>query len=82
MMLIVGDFNLDQMLPEHVVKVNSPIQNLICLNVRNIQFIYVEEYWIWYLILQIPMQFLSCRHPSVITLFFFFQILYIILYGI
>ena len=27
MMLIVDDFNLDQMLPEHFVKVNSPIQN-------------------------------------------------------
>ena len=26
-MLIVGDFNLDQMLPEHVVKVNPLIQN-------------------------------------------------------
>ena len=26
-MLIVGDFNLDQMLPEHVAKVNPLIQN-------------------------------------------------------
>ena len=27
MMLIVGDFNLDQMLPEHAAKVNPPIRN-------------------------------------------------------
>ena len=27
-MLVVGDFNLDQMLPEHVAKVDSLIQNL------------------------------------------------------
>ena len=53
-MLIVGDFNFDQMLPEHVDKVDPLIQILICLSVLNIQLIYMGEYWIWYLILQIP----------------------------
>ena len=35
-MLIVGDFNLGQMLPEHVAKVNPLIQILTCLSVHNI----------------------------------------------
>ena len=52
--LIVGDFNLDQMLPEHVDKVQPLIQILTCLSFLNIQLIYMAQYWIWYLILQIP----------------------------
>ena len=45
-MLIVGDFNLEQMLPEHVVKVDPLIQNLTCLSVHNTQLIQMGEYWI------------------------------------
>ena len=70
-MLIVGDFNFDQMLPEHVDKVDPLIQILTYLSVLNIQLIYMGEYWIWYLILQIPILVLLCCHPTVITLFFF-----------
>ena len=71
-MLIVGDFNLDQMLPEHVAKVNPLIQNFnVSQRSQYSTHFYMEDYWIWYLILQIPMLFLFCRHSSVITLFFF-----------
>ena len=66
-MFIAGDFNRNQMLPEHVVKI------LTCLSVDNIQLIYMGEYWIWYLMVQILILFLLCRHPTVITLFFFFK---------
>ena len=45
--LIVGDFNLNQMLPEHVVKVDPP-SNLS----QHLQYSthMHGEYWIWYLI--------------------------------
>ena len=43
-MLIAGDFNLDQMLPEHVAKVDPLIQVLTCLSIQNIQLLYMEEY--------------------------------------
>ena len=54
-MLIVGNFNLDQMLPEHVAKVDPLIQNV---DVPNIQLIYMGECWIWYLILPIPLHYI------------------------
>ena len=56
--LIVADFNLDQMLPENVAIVDPLIQN-------------PEDYWVLYLMLQIPVLFLLYHHPIVIILFFF-----------
>ena len=68
---IVGDFNFDQMLPENVAKVDLLIKILTYLSVHNIQFIYVKDYWILYLMPQIPVLFLLYHHPTVITLFLF-----------
>ena len=73
--LIVGDFNLDQMLSEHVAKVDPLIQNFnlsqrFQLISTCLQLIYLCSYWIWYLILQIPTLFLLCCHHTVISLFF------------
>ena len=41
MMLTDGDFNLGQMLSEHVAKVDPLIQNLTCLSFHNSQLIYM-----------------------------------------
>ena len=49
--LIIGDFNLDQILPERVAKVDPLIQKFNLLRVHDIQLKYMGEYWIWYLIL-------------------------------
>ena len=38
---------------------------------HNIELIYTDDYWILYLILQIPMLFLLYNLSTVITLFFF-----------
>ena len=62
--LIVGDFNLDLMLPENVVKVDPLIHN--CNLSQRSQY-----YWILYLILQIPVLLLLYHHPTVITFFLF-----------
>ena len=70
-MLIIGDFNLDQLLPEHVVKVGHLIQifNLSQLSqysphihegISNRVFITSNS-----------SNISSFRHPTVITLFFF-----------
>ena len=59
------------MLPENVAKVDPLIQNVNLLSINNIQLLYMEDYWILYLILQITMLFLIYHHPTVITLFFF-----------
>ena len=74
-----GDFNLDQMLSANVAKVDPWIQNFNLSRIHNIQLIYMEDYWIMYLILQIPMLFLLYHHPTVITLFFFFFFLNLII---
>ena len=71
-MLIVGDFNLDEMLPdEHVAKVNPLIQNFnlsqhsrfstdIHGGILDVEFD-----------LQILVLFLFCRHPSMIIVLLF-----------
>ena len=70
-MLIVGDFNLGQMLPEHVAKVNPLIQILTCLSVHNIH----RHGGILDLVFDTSNSnaISFCRHPSVVTLFFFFS---------
>ena len=55
------------MLPENVAKVDPLIQNVNLLSINNIQLLYMEDYWILYLILQITMLFLIYQHPTVIT---------------
>ena len=45
--LIIGDFNLGQMLPEYIAKVDPVNMS------HNIQLIFMGEYWVWCLILQI-----------------------------
>ena len=70
-MLIVCDFNLDQMLPEHVAKVDTLIQNFTFS--RRSQYSTHIHRGILFLILQISILFLLCRHPSVITLFFLYK---------
>ena len=42
--LIVADFNVDQMLPKHVAKDNVYFEILTCLSIHNIQLIYIEDY--------------------------------------
>ena len=87
-MLIAGDFNLDQMFPEHVSKADPLIQkfnlsqhsqystcvrwgilDLVCDTYSNIYF-------------KIPILFLLCNHPKVITLFFFSKSYVLYLYRI
>ena len=70
-MSIVSDFNLDQILPEHVARVDPLIQNFNLTQCSQYSTHIHGEYWIWYLILQIPLLFLLCGNPTVITLFFF-----------
>ena len=69
--LIVGDFSIDQILPVNVPKVDPLCKVLTCLSLHDIQLIYMEDYWILFLILQIPMLFLLYHHPTMITMFFF-----------
>ena len=69
--LIVGDINLDQILPEHVSKVDRLIRNCN-LTQRSQYSTHVHgKYWIRYLILPIPILFLFCCHAAVTILFFF-----------
>ena len=70
-MLVVGDFNLCQMLPEHVAKLDPLFKNLNLSQRLQYSTHIHGEYWIWYLILQILIPFFLCCHPSVITLLFF-----------
>ena len=68
--LIIGDFNLGQMLPEYIVKVDPVNMS------HNIQLIFMGEYWVWCLILQISnfkLQTSDCCRPKVVILNFFFQ---------
>ena len=78
--LIVGNLNLDQMLPKNVANMAPLIQTLICLSVHNIieyimeYIIYMEymgEYWILYLILPIIILLQFYLHHAVIILLFF-----------
>ena len=62
---IVGNFNLDQVLPKHVPKVYPLIQNF------NVELIYMEKYWIWYLVIQIPILFFLFLYHTVITFVLF-----------
>ena len=79
-MLIVGNLNLDQMLPKNVANMAPLIQTLICLSVHNIieyimeYIIYMEymgEYWILYLILPVIILLQFYLHHAVIILLFF-----------
>ena len=55
------------MLPKSILWFNI----LTCLSVHNIQLIYMEEYWIWYLILQIPiLSFLPSSFSGHFVLFY------------
>ena len=72
--LIAVDFNLDQMLPKHVTEVDLVILNFN-LSQRSLTVLKThihEKYWIWYLILQIPILLHLFRHPKAIILFSFF----------
>ena len=69
--LIVGNFNLDQMLPENVAKVDHLIQNF------NLSQPSQHSTYLLGGLLDLVSDtsnsklFLLCRHPAVITLFFF-----------
>ena len=72
--LIAVDFNLDQMLSKHVTEVDLVILNFN-LSQRSLTVLKThihEKYWIWYLILQIPILLHLFRHPKAIILFSFF----------
>ena len=66
--LIVGDFNISQMLPEYIAKVDPVNMS------NNIQLLFMGEYWVWCLILQISnfkLQTSNCCRPKVVFLNFF-----------
>ena len=65
--LIVGDFNLDQMLPENVAKVDPLIQNFN-LSQHSQYSTHIQDYWILHLILQSSFLFLLYHHSTAITL--------------
>ena len=70
-MLIVGDFSLDQMLPEHVAKVNPLIQNFN-LSQHSQHSIHIHGGILDLVFDTSNSNAVSfCRHASVITLFFF-----------
>ena len=50
-MLIVADFNIDQIFTECVIKVNLLIQNFNFAHRSQYSTHIKGEYWIWYLIL-------------------------------
>ena len=55
------------MLPKWILWFNI----LICLSIHKFQLIYVEGYWILYLILQISVLFLLYPHPIMSPMFFY-----------
>ena len=67
--LTVGDFSLDQMLPENVANIAPLIQN--CHSVHSIQLTCIGEYWILYLLPRIPILLQFYLHPTVTYLLFF-----------
>ena len=80
--LIIGDFNFDRMLTENVASVDLSIQNFnLSQHWQYLTHIH-GDYMVLYVILRIPMLFLLYHHPTVSTLFFFFQIRSLYLYRI
>ena len=70
--LIVSDFNLDQMLPDNVAKIAALSQNfnLAVFTIFNSYTLGILEYCMFYLILQIPILFFlssSCRDYFVLS---------------
>ena len=73
-MLIVGDFNLDQMLTEHVAKFDPLIQSFNLYQHSQYSTHIHGGYWIWYLLLQIPVLLLFLLSPFNDHLVLFFEI--------
>ena len=67
--LTVGDFSLNQMLPENVANIAPLIQN--CRSIHSIQLTYTGEYWILHLLPRIPILLQLYLHPTAIILFIF-----------
>ena len=67
--LTVGDFSLNQILPENVANIAPLIQN--CRSIHSIQLTYTGEYWILHLLPRIPILLQLYLHPTAIILFIF-----------